>query len=175
MPRRPERTASTPVCETSFELFTKTVSDAGRLRIVLDTNVYVSAFNGPERGNPFRIWRAAAAHHFVLLVSPHIVEETGRDLRTRFTWDDRRVAIRIKELTGLARIVVPKVIIDAITRDPDDNHILECAVAGNADLIVSGDLDLLDMKSFRRIAIIRPSDFRRILGSKAVSPTPRRA
>jgi putative PIN family toxin of toxin-antitoxin system len=50
----------------------------------------------------------------------------------------------------------------AVCRDPKDNPVLECAVAGNADCIVTGDKDLLSLKSFRKISILTPREFLRI-------------
>jgi uncharacterized protein len=47
--------------------------------------------------------------------------------------------------------------------DPDDDRILECALAGKADLVVSGDRHLRKLKSFRGIGIVHPSDFLRTL------------
>lgn len=51
-----------------------------------------------------------------------------------------------------------------VAADPDDDRIVECAVAGNADLIVSSDHHLTKLKEFRGIGIVRPMDFRRTLG-----------
>ena len=56
---------------------------AEKLRVVLDTNVYISALTN-RRGNPFHIWRAALEYRYVLLVSPAIVDELAGVLRTRF-------------------------------------------------------------------------------------------
>jgi predicted nucleic acid-binding protein len=55
-------------------------------------------------------------------------------------------------------------VIDVIADDPDDNRILECAVEGNADVIVSGDRALLRLNSYQGIPIVRPVDFLRTLG-----------
>jgi predicted nucleic acid-binding protein len=62
------------------------IAKAEKLRVVLDTNVYISAFTN-RRGNPFHIfhiWRAALEYRYVLLVSPAIVDEPAGVLRTRF-------------------------------------------------------------------------------------------
>ncbi len=61
----------------------------------------------------------------------------------------------------LAGNVSPTVKLDVIKADPKDNIILECAVAGNADYIVSGDKHLLDLKEFSGIKILKPAEFLR--------------
>ncbi len=55
--------------------------------------------------------------------------------------------------------------LQVIASDPDDDRILECALAGNADLIVSGDRHLTRVKAFEGIGIVRPTDFLRMLGA----------
>ena len=51
-----------------------------------------------------------------------------------------------------------------VTADPDDDRILECALAGNADLVVSGDHHLIGLRTFRDVGIVRPIEFLRTLG-----------
>jgi putative PIN family toxin of toxin-antitoxin system len=125
------------------------------LRVVLDSNVLVSAFAHPERAIS-RLWREAVDRRYNLVVSPVIVREVARALRTSFLWEDARVIRRLKRLTGLAELVTPDFTLDVIRDDPDDNRIVECAVAGRADLIVSGDRDLTRMKRFQGIGIVTP-------------------
>jgi predicted nucleic acid-binding protein len=87
-------------------------------------------------------------------------------LLKKFWWpirNDEQAARQRMLLTKVAEIVIPNLMIDAITADDDDNRILEGAVAGKGDLIVSGDHHLLDLKSYRNIGIIRPVDFHRTL------------
>ena len=63
----------------------------------------------------------------------------------------------------LATLVVPATIPPTILRDPDDDAVLACALAANADLVVSGDHDLLDLKSFRDIPIVNAAQAIRIV------------
>ena len=58
----------------------------------------------------------------------------------------------------------PTTIPDVLPDDPDDNHIIACAVSGRADVIVSGDRDLLRLKAYEGIPIVRPMDFVRMVG-----------
>jgi putative PIN family toxin of toxin-antitoxin system len=139
-----------------------TTAGRAELRVVLDTNVYVSAF-ARLQGPPFGIWNQALRRSYVLLVSPAILAEVGGVLRSKFLWDDGQVVRRLKLVAKVAEIITPRADLDAVPEDDDDNRILECAVAGNADLIVSGDQHLRRLRSFRGIAIVRPTDFQRIL------------
>lgn len=136
-----------------------------RLRAVLDTNVYISAFNH-DTGIPFAIWQLAIERRFFLLTSPDIIREVAKVLREVFTWDELNILPRLKLMASTADIVVPKVTIETITDDPSDNRVLECAVEGKADLIVSGDRHLRKLKVVGGIPIIRPTDFLRTLGSR---------
>jgi len=140
---------------------------AGRLKAVLDTNIYIAAFQFPKGRNAV-LWRAAVAGHFRLLVSPAIIREMARVLRTDFEWEEGRIQDVLRRVADVARggIVNPRTTIRAVTADPDDNRILECAVAGGADIIVSNDRHLLDLKIWNTIPIIAGVDFRRTLGLK---------
>jgi hypothetical protein len=69
----------------------------------------------------------------------------------------------LKALTHTGNLIVPDFTLEIITEDPPDNRILECAVAGNANLIVSGNRHLLRLREYEGIAIVRPRDFMRML------------
>jgi putative PIN family toxin of toxin-antitoxin system len=139
------------------------VAKPAKLRAVLDTNVYFSAFLSPE-GVTFRIWQAAIRRQFVLLVSPAIMREVAEVLRLDLGWRESEIVAQLKLLSRVAEIVIPKISLQVIKADPDDDKFLECAVEGRADLIVSGDRHLTRLKSFRGIGIVRPIDFQRSLG-----------
>jgi putative PIN family toxin of toxin-antitoxin system len=138
-----------------------------RLRAVLDTNVLVSAFHKPE-GTLGPLWRLARERKYVLLLSPAIVAETARILRNRFRWQEGPLQERIRVLVGVSELVSPKTLPDAVPDDPDDNHIVACAVEGRADLIVSGDRHLLALGQYNGIPVVRPMDFLRTVGEPAI-------
>lgn len=133
------------------------------LRVVLDTNVYVSAFAFPNSKTSL-VWQKAKERAFHLILSPDIVRETARILRHRFGFSDDLVLRILKQMVRVAELVTPKERLAVVAADPDDDRILECAVAGNADLIVSGDQDLLRLGAFQNIPIVSPVDCLRILG-----------
>lgn len=135
-----------------------------KLRVVLDTNVYVSIFTNPE-GELGAIWEHALAGTYTLLISPFIVAELAGVLREKFQWPPEAITARAKRFARIAEIITPKSIPTLIKNDPADNHILACALAGTADLIVSGDRrHLLPLKEYEGIPIVAPVDFLRMLG-----------
>ena len=124
--------------------------------MVLDTNVYVSALNFPN--SPLTdLVEHAQRGTYQLIISPAIVNEVADVLR-RFEWIERDIRVRLKTITKSSEIVMPQTVPDVIKEDPDDNHILACALAGKANLIVSRDLDLLRLKSYEEISIMSPID-----------------
>jgi putative PIN family toxin of toxin-antitoxin system len=87
-------------------------------------------------------------------------------LETRLHFSAEQVAETVADYLGFLRMVqIPKVL-DAVPRDPEDNMVLECAIEGQAQYIVSGDKDLLVLKEFRGIQIVRASDFLTALAKK---------
>lgn len=139
------------------------IARSGGLRVVLDTNIYISAFTKPA-GQTFQVWQAARERRYQLLVSPAIVREIAGVLRERFVWQEREVARRVRIVARVAEIITPKIVVEVIKDDPPDNRILECAVEGKADLIVSGDRHLRRLKTYQGIPVVRPIDLLRTLG-----------
>jgi putative PIN family toxin of toxin-antitoxin system len=131
---------------------------ASGLRVVLDTNVYISAFNYPK-GTLFPIWQHARFRTYELFLSPAIANEIGRVLRDDFAWDDSRIRSQLKELSRVGEIATVTVAPNVIKYDPMDNQILGCASASKAHMIVSGDRDLLRLKEYEGIRIVSPIDF----------------
>src|SRR5712691_3569929 len=96
----------------------------GALRVVLDTNVLISAFTQP-RGRVAPIWQAARERRYRLVVSPPLIAEAAGVLRAKFAWEQGRVIRRLKLLTRIGELVVPRITVEVITEDPPDNRILE--------------------------------------------------
>jgi putative PIN family toxin of toxin-antitoxin system len=131
----------------------------GPKRIVLDTNILVSAFLFP-RSIPGRILDAVLGGHRLLMsitVAAEVIDVMRREKFDSFLSVERRdelVAslIRDSELIETATTITS-------CRDLKDNKILELAVDGNASVIVTGDSDLLTLHPFQKIAIISPRNF----------------
>ena len=141
--------------------FTGFVPAAERLRVVLDTNVYVAAFHSP-RGNHAKVWQAARSGTFDAVVSRPILAEVTRVLR-RLNLAEPSVQGALREIAHVAKVVSPRPMGEVPLSDPYDVHILECALEGRADLIVSNDHHLLNLDVWAGIPIIAAPDFRRMI------------
>lgn len=126
-------------------------------RVVADTNVLVSAIQ--FGGKPRQLLDLAIDGHIDLAVSEAIIEETLRVLRDKFHRAPRDLRETDKQLRVIARIVTPAEIVNAVAADPSDDRVLECAVAAEAEVIVSGDKHLLALKGFRTVRIQRVAEF----------------
>lgn len=139
------------------------MKSAHPLRTVLDTNVLISSLVFPQ-GSLGGIWKPLQEGKYTLLLSPFIVSEAGRKLREKFGWEESRIQKTLRAVVRKAEVFQPKTVPQAIPDDPDDNHIIACAVEGRAELIVSGDRHLLKLGSYEGIPIVRPADFLRTIG-----------
>lgn len=132
------------------------------MRAVLDTNVIVSAIL-IRGGNEDRILQAWRRRAFELVLSEPILIEVAQvmlyDKIRKARWmTDRQVSVLLEAFENESLIVEPKKHI-AICRDPSDNKFLEAAVTAAAHCIVTGDKDLLELKSYHHVEILKPAAF----------------
>ena len=130
--------------------------------VTADSNIWVSAFG--YGGNPRRLIEMADAGEIRIDISEFIIDEVLRTLRDKFGWSAERLQEAADQMTAIARKVAPSRTVDVLKEDPADNRILECAVDGKADIIVSNNHHLLDLKTHAGIPIVASVDFRRTLG-----------
>lgn len=130
---------------------------AARPRTVLDTNVLVSSLWGGHPGRVVRRWHRGALR---VLMSPPILKEYLSVLgRFRPAEEDLDLLVALLGDARITEWVSPKERLHAIAEDPADNRFLECAVAGHADAIISGDRHLLRLAEFQAIPILPPRSF----------------
>jgi uncharacterized protein len=127
------------------------------MRIVVDTNVIVSAL--VFGGLPRRVFEVVESGLCEFYYSAEVESETRRVLRDKFGWDEQRLDRYLPVLWKLGERVTPQHRVNAVKDDPDDNRILECAIAAGADMIVSGDGHLLKLNAYEGIAILTPREF----------------
>lgn len=126
--------------------------------VVVDTNVWISAlhFSG-EDGVPFRAL-SRASEIDTIATCDEIDAEIARVLVQGFGWRPERVSF---VLGGALERAIGINIYGTVSlcRDPDDNKFLECAERAGADLIVTGDKDLLTVGSHGRTRIVTPAEY----------------
>jgi uncharacterized protein len=127
------------------------------LRVTLDTNIYVSGLN--YSGNPHQMLELARTKKVLVAVSDDILDEVKRVLQEKFQWPQRRAAQARRDIREFSRHVAPGSRIDVIKEDPDDDRILECAVAAGSDYIVTGDYHLLRLGQYKGIKIVKVAEF----------------
>ena len=128
------------------------------IRIVADTNVYVSAivFGGTCEA----ILALARAGVVDLAISPPILRELRSVLRDTFAWPDTRVREAIAEIAGLTSLVRPTIRVSGIVPHAPDHRLLECAVAALAAFFVTGNTKHFhSLKIFRGVQIVTPRQF----------------
>jgi hypothetical protein len=129
------------------------------VRVVLDTNAVISAllFSGVS-SKLVSLWQDGLV---TPLLSREILDEYLRVLSYRkFELSEKEIKELIQEeILPYAEVVKPKRRLRVIRRDPADNKFLECAVAGKAGVIISGDKDLLSLGQYRKIRIQSPGQF----------------
>ena len=128
------------------------------VRVTADTSVIVSGLAFPD-GNPHKILNLARAGDIELAVSDAILDEMADVLTREFDWPDSDIREARRQFCLFARQVSPVEIVTAVPNDPDDNAILECALAAASQFVVSGDRHLLQMGTFRGIAMLKAADF----------------
>lgn len=133
------------------------------VKAVLDTNVIVSAHLKAE-GREALILELALSGRFQLVVSEALLEECEGVLqRPRFDLDPVKIERSIQAIRKAALLVQPKKQLQ-VTRDPDDNKVLECALEAGAEYVVTGNTRHFP-KLFQGILIIPPRQFLEILAS----------
>jgi len=125
------------------------------LRVVFDSNVIISGFL--FGGHPARLLEYALANSIHAFTSLPILDEVRNVLqRPKFGLSSEQALTFVEELHELCDVVTPTKSVRAISADPDDNIVLECAQEANVALIVSGDSHLLDLGRWKGIDILAP-------------------
>jgi putative PIN family toxin of toxin-antitoxin system len=132
------------------------------MRVVADTNVLISAFL--FRGLPGVFLDLGLGGAFSLVTSNALLDELDEKLSDKFAVPEAKAQAFLAQLKRKATVTNPSFALNVVSADPDDNRIVECAVAGEADFIVSGDKHLLRLGSHAGIAIFTVRQFLQTAG-----------
>ncbi len=125
------------------------------IRLVIDTNVFVSALIS-TRSIP-ALLLDEAGKKYSLFISKEILGEVEDVIsRKKFGFTKQKISSAMEAILSFSEIINPEIKVDVIKSDPDDNKILECAIACRASYIVSGDSHLLELREYGSIKIINP-------------------
>jgi uncharacterized protein len=127
------------------------------VRVVIDSNVWISAL--VFGGKPRRIFERVVADGWTIVVSEEIFTEVRRVLAAKF--DDFAEDFESFQAVMQPNIIKAKLgsIRLAVSRDEDDNRVIETAVIGDASHIITGDKDLLVLSRYNQIDIVTPAEF----------------
>ncbi|GHU01061.1 hypothetical protein FACS1894147_00200 [Spirochaetia bacterium] len=128
------------------------------MKIVLDSNIFVSSFFW--KGNPRKIFDRVTNGLDELYITDKILQEIVTAMsRKKFDADKKEIEDYIKIIESYSIKLFPKNVEEKISRDKDDDKILQCGLEGNVDFIISGDDDLLVLKNYRGIKILKPKEY----------------
>jgi uncharacterized protein len=127
------------------------------IRVVADTNIFISALM--FGGLPGSFLDLAFSHAFRLVTSPILLDELDEKLRNKFDLSAADAELVRIKLESSVEIVSSLETLSVVKDDPDDDRILECAIAGHANYIVSGDRHLLKLTSYAGIPILTVRQF----------------
>ena len=139
-----------------------------KIKIVLDTNVWLSIFMNKALSKGFS--KILGREDIQIYISKQILEEISRvlvypkiiRLFEKVGMSPKEILEKIVEKTILIK---PKLKLNIIKEDPADNRILECALQAKADFLISGNKHLIKLKKFKNIKILKPREFLELLKS----------
>jgi putative PIN family toxin of toxin-antitoxin system len=132
------------------------------MKVVLDSNIFISSFFW--KGAPRRIFDRVTNGLDELYITDEILQETATVMsRKKFGAEGKEIDDYINIIKGCSIKVFPKNEVERISRDKDDNKILECGFEGYVDFIITGDDDLLVLKNYKNIRIVKPKEYLDIL------------
>lgn len=138
-------------------MITNVKNSSDKPTVVLDTNVFISAL--VFGGTPRLVTDLIAQKTIIVVFSEEILTELRRIVAAKFPRAQQQILQLERLLRYYGRLVQLGSVEVTACRDPDDNKFLETALLGQADYLVSGDNDLLEMTCYEGIPIIKPAAF----------------
>jgi len=133
-----------------------------KLQVVIDTNVWISGM--VFGGNPERIIKLFIDGSLIVVTSEEMLTELKRKVSHKFPLYEPYMSAVVASIREQAIVVQLGTYLVNASRDPDDNMVIETALIGGADFIVSGDKDLLVLEKYESVKIVKPADLLEFIG-----------
>ncbi len=133
------------------------------MKLVIDTNVIIAAF--ATRGFCNDLFEICLYNHDVY-ISEYIINECEDKFKNKIKLSNNIISQIINFLRNDINIVVPEKVDDNVCRDKKDIPIIGTALSADAEIIISGDKDLLDLENYGGIKILSPREFWNLLKRK---------
>ena len=138
------------------------------MKIVIDSNIFVSSFFWG--GNPKEVFDRVLNGLDELFITDEIIQEIISVMSSnKFTVNNNEIDDYVKIIEKYSKKIVSENVPVLISRDQDDNKILECAFDGNVDYIITGDKDLLVLIEYESIKIMKPKEYLELIGKASIA------
>ena len=128
------------------------------MKIVVDANIFVSSYFWG--GNPRKIFERIIAGLDELYISQEILNEIKDVIsRSKFHADINEIKLYIDSIEEIANKIDVKKLLKTVSRDQDDDKYIECAISGDVNFIISGDIHLLEIKEYENVKIMKAKEF----------------
>ena len=128
------------------------------MKIVIDTNIFVSSFFWG--GYPREVFERVINGLDELFITDEIIIEIKSVMNSnKFSADRSKIEDYVRIIEKYSTKIISKKISASISRDVDDDNILQCGLDGNVDFIITGDNDLLVLKDYENIRIMKPREY----------------
>ncbi len=140
------------------------------MRVLLDTNILISFLLVPRESSVITgVVEQGILGKFTLLLPQDLLEELINKIYIKKYLQERITQNQMREFVSIlknAGEIIPRITVKfpEITRDRKDDYLLAYAVVGVADYLVTGDRDLLDIGQYKRLKILKPAEFAKIIG-----------
>lgn len=131
-----------------------------------DSNIYISALQ--FGGIPLEFLNAARSGAFRLAISEAIIAEVRGVLFKKFQWSEDMLDEAISGLRDFTQLTTSNQIVRVIKDDPDDDRVIECAIASDSHFIVSGDKHLLRLSHYQNVRVLKVSEFLTLIPKPSV-------
>ena len=130
----------------------------GKTKVFLDTNILISALGW--KGKPRVLFEKCLHGELELVTSPNQIDELKRVMNyPKFNFTEEQKARFLSIILEIAVMVEIPGKVKVIVDDPDDDAMLETAIVGNVDYLISGDPHLLKLKEFAKVKVVTASEF----------------